>query len=176
MPLNKVDLRDFPNKIFIETGTYRGDGCQKAIESGFQLVHSIEIFEPLYLESMKRFVNDGRVKIWHGDSAMVLKQILDTLKDPATFWLDSHKSGPDSGFHPDHPVPLFAELDIIHKHCQQNPTIKHKILVDDVRLFKSWGFEMCHVIEKLLLICPDYQFSLVNGQVDKDVLIAIPPQ
>ena len=34
--------------IFIETGTYKGDGVQKALQNGYKQVYSIELDDTLY--------------------------------------------------------------------------------------------------------------------------------
>lgn len=42
MPL-KFDLKKYLNKNFVESGTYKRDGIQKALNAGFQKIYSIEV-------------------------------------------------------------------------------------------------------------------------------------
>jgi hypothetical protein len=60
----------FPPKVFVETGTYRGDGVLNA----FREIHSIELSE----------------EFAHGDSAPVLEKLSETLNEPTLFFLDAH--------------------------------------------------------------------------------------
>ena len=42
MPIN-FNLKKYKNSVFLETGTYQGDGIKKALEAGFEKIYSIEI-------------------------------------------------------------------------------------------------------------------------------------
>jgi len=42
----------YPNPVFIETGTYHGEGIQYALQAGFKNVRSVELSEPLYQMSV----------------------------------------------------------------------------------------------------------------------------
>ena len=61
---------------FIETGTYKGDTVQLAIDYGFKNVHSIELNHELYEECSKRFEHLKNVNIWEGESQDKIKEIL----------------------------------------------------------------------------------------------------
>ena len=41
MPSNTENFRKYPNEIFIETGSYMGDGVQQALDAGFKNVVTI---------------------------------------------------------------------------------------------------------------------------------------
>ena len=55
MPI-QFDLSRFNNnRIFIETGTYLGDGVAHALKCGFKVVVSIELDKKRYEAAKKRF-------------------------------------------------------------------------------------------------------------------------
>jgi len=57
----KHDFRPFLNPVFIETGSYTGDGIQAALNSGFTKVISIELVPHYYNLCKKRFQNNPMV-------------------------------------------------------------------------------------------------------------------
>ncbi len=169
MPLNDVEmLRKYLNKVFVETGTYKGDGIQLALDVGFEKVHSMEIFEPLYMQSSERFANNYNVKIWKGDTSIHFGTMIKSITEPITFWLDSHVSGWDSGYNPKCPTPLMKELTEIANH----PIKTHTILIDDVRLFDEWGMSVDNIKNLILAINPKYVFKFEDGYVSDDILVA----
>lgn len=141
--------REFNLRIFIETGTYKGD-MTAAAASVFNKVYSIEIFQPFYEKALARFSGNPKVKIIKGDSAEVLKQLLKDIAEPALFWLDAHggktakqADGSETA------APVRPELEAILIHPQAD---KHIILVDDVHTFvrgTKWGVGVWAQIEEL---------------------------
>jgi hypothetical protein len=178
-------LTRFSKKFnFIETGTYKGDTVQTAIEYGFNEVHSIEIEPNLFKECQNRFKDNKNVHIWNGDSPDVLREnIIPSLKEPSTFWLDAHRSmalqtpGSDKYGR----CPLLHELDAI----SESPIKNHLIIADDVRLFGTigWGYlKKEDYIEKLMKINPNYVLEYLDGGFsfgrqfpEKDILVAFIP-
>jgi len=82
--------------IFIETGSYIGDGIQAAINAGFEKIISVELSEIQYNYCVDRFKNNSNVNIYLGDSKNLLKNILiENYKpdDYIFFWLDAHCYG-----------------------------------------------------------------------------------
>jgi hypothetical protein len=154
----------YPNRVFIETGSYHGDGIQQALDAGFSEVISIECTRDLYEYTRDRFEEDDRVQVLWGDSRDVLKEIMKIIDDQCTFWLDSHS--PDN-------LPLLKELEIIKNH----PIKTHTILIDDLRLWTKaeHGYDTKSLKEILLSINPDYQIRL-DGCLDfpNDILVATP--
>ena len=167
MPFTK--FYNYLNPVFIETGSYYGDGIRAALDCGFDKVYSIEITNKYFSHCSKRFENDLRVHLYYGDSAEILYNIIEKIDSPITFWLDSHWSGNDTGFGFDK-YPLLLELKQIAKH----PIKTHIILIDDVRLFNTeWQIGPISLIEhKILSINPEYKFSFEDGFVLNDVLVA----
>ncbi len=161
----------YPNIYFIETGSYHGDGIQKALDAGFPQIFSIEV-APRYVEHChKRFANNNRVTLLLGDSTNVLPQLLTQISSPATFWLDGHYSwGTARG---DLNSPILEELEAIRQH----PIKTHTILIDDIRLLGTIDFdflELDDIIKKLLEINPHYKIHFENGFIPNDVLVATP--
>jgi hypothetical protein len=156
------------NPVFVETGSYRGDGIQSALDSGFESVYSIEITNKYYSHCVNRFAGKP-VFLFRGDSSIILFDVIKNINSRITFWLDGHWSGDDTGFGFDK-YPLLLELDQIYRH----PIKNHTILIDDVRLFDTqWNIGTIDLIKhKILTINPQYKFSFENGFVVNDVLVA----
>jgi len=164
----------YKNKYFIETGSYRGDGIQMALNVGFPIVLSIELSPVLCQECIERFKNQKNVAVLQGDSSIVLPLLLTNIDAPATFWLDGHYSGgitaKGTSF-----SPILAELDAIANH----PIKTHTILIDDVREFGKIDFDYVNlntIVEKIYSINPDYLISFEDGFIPNDVLVARIPQ
>ncbi len=161
------------NRIFIETGTFSGDGIQKALNAGFKEVYSIEI-EPVNFEiCINRFKNHDNVNIFLGDSSRDLEHILQGIEEPATFWLDGHFCPPrtDGGLN----CPLIAELAQIRQH----PIKTHTILIDDMHCADTILFDYLSkddLKRELLKINPDYEITFVpggdDGEYPQNVMVA----
>lgn len=154
-------------KIFVETGTYLGQTVELMQRMPhWNEINSIEIDEGLYKEAKNKFVSDDKVKIWLGDSAQVLKSLVDHIEEPATFWLDAHPSGPLRGTGIS---PVLNELQIILSGKRKD----HTIFIDDKRLFGSqeWGGitlqDAMSLIEK---INPSYNVYALDGEIPQDIL------
>jgi hypothetical protein len=154
----------YPNRVFIETGSYHGDGIQQALDAGFQEVISMECDRDLFNITQDRFWDYNNVVYLYGDSREVLQEVLDEIDEPCTFWLDSHS--PNN-------LPLLKELEIIKKH----PIKTHTILIDDLRLWTKaeHGYDTESLKEVLLSINPNYKIRL-DGSPDfpNDILVATP--
>ncbi len=164
----------YPNSVFIETGSYWGEGIDNALTAGFQRIYSIEL-SPKYAEHCRqKFALTPSVTIVEGDSAVAIKDILDTLDVRATFWLDGHCSLGDTA-KGETMTPILQELE----HIKQHHINTHTILIDDLRLFGTSEFDDIPVdalITKLLEINPEYTITYENGHQEYDVLVAYIPQ
>ena len=127
MPIN-FDLTKYKNDIFIETGTYKGDGVVKALKCGFKKIFSIEIDPNRYLSCKKKFKDHNNVIILYGDSGKILPALLEKINKTTTFWLDAHYCA-DGAVIGDKWSPLKEEFNAIKNHSINN----HTILVDDWR-------------------------------------------
>ena len=110
---------------FVETGT-RGGAMLKALYKEFSQLDSVEIIPEAFRKLSSKLKNYTNVKLFLGDSAERLPEMLSRLNGaPALFWLDAH-DGRNS-------TPILAEL----KHIFTLTTAKHTIVIDDMRYFGS---------------------------------------
>lgn len=85
--------RQFNLKTLIETGTCDG-GTLFPIHRAFDKCYSIELSEHYYNYSKNKFKDAANVRLFHGNSSVKLKEILEMIgKGPFIFWLDAHPSG-----------------------------------------------------------------------------------
>jgi hypothetical protein len=153
--LTKPVLQKFKNRIFVETGTYKGGGIQLALDLGFEEVRSIEFLLDRFQNVKKRFVGDNRVKLYQGDSAKRLAEMIADIEEPITFWLDGHSV---------EVCPAWDELKIIAQH----PVKTHTILIDDLHYWKNWKLDEQEVRKFLLELNPNYVFSYEPNWVKPD--------
>ncbi len=167
----RFSLAKYLNPIFIETGTFRGDGVQKALNAGFEKIYSIDVSPKFHQECSERFAQEiqkGQVELILGDSQYALQDLIKQIAQPATFWLDAHGGAKGKN------CPLYEELETIYKH----PIKTHTILIDDIRLVHksdAWGGHTVTVeglIERLKKINSDYNIGFDKGQIEDDVLYA----
>ena len=152
----------YPNRIFIETGCNLGDGIQQALDEGFKVVYSCDIDQDRYHHCLERF-HDQPVYIKLSDTIDFLRDLLPTIKEPVTFWLDAHKGNGKS--------PLMRELEVIARHEIKT----HTILIDDLRDWhrNKCGFDTRILQKQLTRMNADYRFVLEDGYVPNDVLVAV---
>jgi hypothetical protein len=112
-------------KTLVETGTYYGE-MVAATKSHFDRVYSVEYVPELAERATRKFARDKHVRIFCGDSRVVIPEILALLKGPALFWLDAGYYGWVGRRTDDQR--LSAELDAILSHRYE-----HVILLDDAR-------------------------------------------
>lgn len=184
MPLSEEILRRFAARVFVETGSYLGDGVQAALDAGFERVVTIEADRASWERVRARFADDPRVTTILGDSADLLAAAVDDVREPAVFWLDAHWSGDGTGGRP--PIrdscvysPVIDELEVIGAH----PVKGHTVLIDDVRVFRDGVFvdaaeeviTPVRLMGALLDIDDRYEFELLDGAEARDVLAAWVP-
>lgn len=169
-------FQQFPNRYFVETGTWEGHGVLLADMAGcFQEIHTIELSEYYYQKNKIGEANHTKppVYVWFGDSGTVLGEVLKKMNEPATIWLDAHYSGNDTAKGIGN-TPILRELECIKNH----PIKTHTILIDDVRLFGTAEFDYITldvVLEKLKEINPSYVISIADAQNSpRDILVARP--
>lgn len=166
-------FKKYKNDIFVESGSYAGDGIQFALEAEFDKIYSIELSEFYYKLCLKRFENVKQVNLLFGDSSIILYDIIKKINEPITFWLDGHYSGGNTAIGK-YTSPLMQELDQIKNHNINN----HIIIIDDMRCWKDndpdYGFSETDIINKLKEINLNYKFIYENGLIPNDVLIAKP--
>lgn len=163
----------FRNNVFVESGTYQGNGLNCALKAGFLECHSVEIHEHLYNKAVSRFVQQlatGQVILYHGNSELVLPTIIDRIIEPATFWLDAHISA-NYGDKLAKNCPIFEELDAI----DQSNIKTHTLLIDDINCFDNKAHDFITVDEvkkRILAINPDYQFEFLDAATPGNIMVA----
>ena len=115
----------FGLKTLIETGTYYGE-MVAAMRARFDRIYSIEYVPELAERATKKFARYPHVRIFCGDSRVVMPDVLALLKGSALFWLDAGYYG-WVGMQGDQQR-LSAELEMILSH-----RYPHIILLDDAR-------------------------------------------
>ena len=170
--MTRNDLfRKYMNPVFIETGSYTGNGILEAINANFSDIYSIELSDKYYDLCCDKFKNYKNVHIIKGDSSLVLFNLIDNIDQNITFWLDGHCSEGDTakGIHY---TPLIQELEQIKKHRIN----KHTIIIDDMRLWLeediNIGFGKDKIIEKIMEININYNIIYENGYINNDILVA----
>ncbi len=121
--------RRFGLRVLVETGTYKADTV-RALRNDFDEIHSIEIDDALYQQAVARCRKQMNARLYLGDSAEVVSQIVATLSGPALFWLDAHYSGEGTGGEGGQPI-----VEEVREAIEAN--VGHVLLVDDVREFGS---------------------------------------
>jgi hypothetical protein len=99
----------------------------------FDIIYSVELSESLYKKAVYRFKKYTKVRLYQGDSANVLGEIVKDLTKPAIFWLDGHYSGGETA-KGEKECPIWAELEHILNHH-----LPHILLIDDARCFIGQG-------------------------------------
>ena len=116
----------FGPKTLVETGTYYGE-MVAAMKNRFDRIYSIEFVPALAERAKRKFARDQHVRIFCGDSRVVMPEVLALLKAPALFWLDAGYYG-WVGNADGRPARLSVELEMILSH-----PYPHMILLDDAR-------------------------------------------
>jgi len=115
----------FGLKTLVETGTYYGE-MVSAMKYRFDQIYSIEYVPELAQRAAKKFGRYPHIRIFCGDSRVVMPEVLALLSEPALFWLDAGYYG-WVGMRGDQQR-LSAELEMILSHRN-----RHIILLDDAR-------------------------------------------
>ncbi len=115
----------FALKTLVETGTYYGE-MVAAMKNHFDRIYSIEYVPALAERAKRKFARDEHVRIFCGDSRVVMPGVLALLKQRALFWLDAGYYG-WVGMRTDDQR-LSVELEMILSH-----PYPHTILLDDAR-------------------------------------------
>jgi len=115
----------FGLQTLVETGTYYGE-MVAAMKSHFERIYSIEYVPELASRATRKFARDEHVRIFCGDSRLVMPEVLALLEGPALFWLDAGYYG-WVGIRTNEQR-LSAELEMI-----LGDRFPHIILLDDAR-------------------------------------------
>ena len=177
MPITEELIKEYKKDktVYFETGTYFGQGVQKALDNGFDTVYSVEMSENHYKKCATKFSGNEKVILVHDSSERCLEQAVVDIKHPLNtercfIYLDAHPMGGRGA------PPLINELNIIAS-LKRND---HTIVVDDFRLIRdaqAWGTcfkgkDMKEEFNRLFLaINEDYQISYHGDAWDVEDLI-----
>ena len=171
VPITAAQLAKYRRRVFVETGTWRGDGVQAALDAGFELVYSIELGRPQYERAARRFAGRSQVKLFWGDSANVLSILLARIAEPVTIWLDAHYACHDTALGDDW-TPLLRELQVLGSARLRT----HTLLIDDMRCWHKKnpviGFGLEEILAAIRRINPAYTFTREDGVEPNDILVA----
>jgi len=173
------DLSKYKNDYFIETGSYNGEGIEKALQTEvFKYIYSIELDTLRYICCKERYSTYDNVTLIKGDSGKLLELVMKNINKPCTIFLDAHFCG-DEAEYGSKWSPIVEELAIIKKHHIKN----HTIIVDDYRCFDNTHFDKGRnipvgfpgkkkLLEMLKDINQDYCISFLQGSVPNDAVLA----
>lgn len=116
-------------KVFIETGTYKGETPAMLMDD-FEVLHTIELSDELYKMATEKFAGT-KVTTHHGDSTQILPEIIKNINEPILFWLDGHYSNAPFCAKGELETPIIEELTSIFS----SKKFPHIILIDDARCF-----------------------------------------
>jgi hypothetical protein len=159
---------------FVETGTFLGDSVE-FLKPSFRRIVSIELAHDLAERAKRRFQSEKTITIIEGDSGELLAGVLETIDEPALFWLDGHYShsctvGGEVIYTAlgSMVTPIIRELETV-----LGSEIPHVILIDDARLFTGHGgYPTLAEIENLVpRLSRKHTVS-----VELDVIAVLPPQ
>jgi hypothetical protein len=159
--------RKFSCSTFVETGTFYGQMVE-AVRNFFPVVLSVELSHSLYEHNLRRFSGCSNVRLFEGDSAKLMDEMIRYISGRAMFWLDGHYSGPGTA-KGETECPVMAELNVIEKH----PRNDHCILIDDADCFDEPSHtypKLGEVRQQLLEINHKYDIT-----VEHNCIIALPP-
>lgn len=153
-------------QIFVETGTFIGNTLI-GLHQSFQKLYSIELDKGIFRLAKKRLSGYSNIEILHGDSAEHLPKILNSISEPAIFWLDAHYSSGVTGLG-ELQTPVMQELKAIFNH----PVKRHFILIDDVKDFN--GLNDYPTVDEMLNFISNHGDGLYQGRVDGQIFIVEP--
>ena len=161
--LKQITVREYGKKFglrtLVETGTYYGE-MVAAMKYRFDRIYSIEYVPELAARATKKFARYPHIRIFCGDSKVVVPEVLALLKAPALFWLDAGYYG-WVGKQGDQQR-LSAELEMILSH-----PYPHIILLDDARgLTGQGGIPSVHEVKQHI----ESKFPTRSVEVQHDIL------
>jgi len=150
---------------FVETGTYLGETIELT-KKHFNKIYSIELGKKLYKNAKKNFAKNKKIKIYYGDSALILPKLIKKINSRSLFWLDAHHSmGITSKGTTE--TPILKELKSISRDKIKN----HVILVDDARDFKGVGdYPTIKKVKQFV----KKNFSDYKTKIESDIILIYP--
>ncbi len=140
-------------EVFVETGTWKGDGLLCALRAGFPVAFSIEL-HPEQAETARQRIRqhfpEDSPRAWaiiEGDSGRMIPKLLPNLSQPlgahhappVLWWLDAHLPERYTGTGQGEQTPLEQELQAIVRSPRDHT--RDVFILDDMRLYQrgSWA-------------------------------------
>ncbi len=166
-------VKELPLKLFVETGTFKGDSLEIALRF-FSHCESVEASPELHQQARTRFQGRDNVRLHLGDSPSFLRQRQAEFAGmPTLFWLDAHWCNADDTSGATSQSPLLGELAGIGSLHPDSV-----VLIDDARLylcappaphrFENWP-DLHSLVEALLKLSTRHRMMILN-----DVLLFYP--
>lgn len=168
-------LEKYPNRYFIESGSFRGDAIQLALDAGFEDIRSMDIdveqvaFCQLRFDCSKN--KYPQIRLYCGNSALQFKEMFRDIRVPITFWLDAHSQLFEDEIPLGNPFPLLEELKQIKLWAPPSCTI----LIDDTLVLTHpdvTGWSRKTIEDAILAINPAYKFEYIGNPIRENLLIA----
>ena len=165
------DPKDY---IFIETGSWTGQGIEAAQKVGFDKIYSIELSEKYWNICNDKFSSDKNVTCMFGDSSKVLPSLIMNIDKKIFFYLDAHYDGGDTATSGDgtgfgNGCVLEHEFAAIKNHSKDD----HILLIDDFRnvLNGVMGIDyhkLCSIIKD---INQNYEAYVLPKQLNENSIV-----
>ncbi len=156
--------KKFDCKIFVETGTYRGDTIYSC-KDFFDELFSIELSHKLFVDCKNRFLNYNKVHVFEGNSSIIFPKIVKEKSQSILFWLDAHYSGGETA-RGEQDSPIIKELNFILKNVP-----KFCILIDDARCFNGKnGYPTIGFLKKMINNNQNSKNYILELQVKNDII------
>lgn len=124
-------LRSRNHRIFVEAGTYKGETTAFFVPHVDQVI-SVELHDGLYAAAQRRFANESKVTLVHGDSLIEIPKIVANCSSPPLVFLDGHFSGEGTA----EGVEMEPAESTLSRLADVTPA-GTTIVIDDLRLFGS---------------------------------------
>lgn len=149
LPTSYNLLAKHPNPVYVETGVWRGDSIQQALDAGFARIIGIDNDWNCIEFCKSRFGSlseEGPIKLFKADSVEYLNRFIKEISEPITFFLDAHWQFLYESERGLNPFPLLNELDVILKRTQRDT-----IIIDDWHIFypDRVGYSKGDILNKL---------------------------
>ncbi len=146
--INRFDLsriiREYRTPYFFETGTFKGEGVDYALQSPFEKIVSVEIIGTIADEAKSKYEAQHKISIIENNSVSALAAEIPKLDKNCIFWLDAHFPGADAGItrydDGDESVrlPLQKEIETISR---LRANFKDVLIIDDLRIYEDGPYQ-----------------------------------
>lgn len=162
----------FKSNYFVETGPHSGHSIEQALSAGFETIHAVELNSKIAHWTAQRFKNHNNVHIWQGDSGTILYDVIRTINEPITFWLNAYNYSNDFNIEN---TPILRELEQIKRHHIKT----HTLLIDSIKCAGTRQFDYISlesIVTKIKEINPNYRISYIaggdNAESNNNILVA----